>query len=111
MTAQEIFTTVVTHLRGQGTKAQTPQLGCVYRGPHNTKCAVGCLIPDALYTPNMEGTVVGCLPDKFPALGFLSEHLDLLHDLQVMHDDSNVEEWECRLESIANAYTLELPPC
>jgi len=31
---------------------------CYYRKPGNGSCAVGCLIPDELYDPEMEGTSV-----------------------------------------------------
>ena len=41
--------------------------GCVYRTGYTGKmCAVGCLIPDELYTLRMEGRGVRIMLDEFP---------------------------------------------
>ena len=52
MFAQEIFDTVVEHLRRQGHRAYKEEYGCLYRLENGDKCAVGCLIPDHLYDPD-----------------------------------------------------------
>ncbi|MGQ7794435.1 hypothetical protein ACUN0C_18675 [Faunimonas sp. B44] len=81
---QEAFDTVVRHLFKQGKQAKFG--GCVYRGPEGTKCAVGCLIPDELYSPKLEGRSVFSLPqrvlDQLPAPS-------LLDKLQQAHDDDS----------------------
>jgi hypothetical protein len=58
MNAQEIFDKVVTHLRTQGKQAKNTSDDCVYRRPNGLMCAVGCLIPDELYDPALEGATV-----------------------------------------------------
>lgn len=65
MNAQEIFDTVASHLLQQGRKAVSVLGSCRYRitAPADVvlKCAIGCLIPDELYNPEMEGPGVSNL--------------------------------------------------
>lgn len=65
---------------------------CMYRGPNGNKCAIGALIPDYLYDPKMDkdGGPIDCLVDKFKQVGDLFENVNiqLLSDLQKLHDDS-----------------------
>jgi len=41
-------------LRNNSTKSMEESGFCMYRGPNNNACAVGCFIPDELYVPRME---------------------------------------------------------
>lgn len=52
---QEHFDTALAHLRKQGRKALAHHGGCAYRGKAGAKCAIGALIPDDRYEPEMEG--------------------------------------------------------
>lgn len=90
MEPQEIFNKVATHLFTQGEQARN-DTACLYRAKDNKKCAVGCLIPDEMYIPEMEcGPVIilistskGCdflIPDYF------EKNRKLLSDLQLAHD-------------------------
>lgn len=56
-TKQETFDTVVSHLRRQG-RCAMDRLTCVYRAENGDRCAAGCLIPDDLYSSNLEGLSV-----------------------------------------------------
>ncbi len=105
MTAQEIFDTVVAHLRKQGRKSYDGRI-CLYRGPNGTKCAAGCLIPDELYTPGIEGTwwKSGDLDAIRKHVG--EEHSNLIVDLQDTHDGFPPDQWEYRFSVIANNYKL-----
>ena len=109
MEAQEVFNTVVTHLRSQGRKS-TDHEGCLYRGPNGTSCAVGCLITDEEYSPRMERTNVQALlaRDETPVSlkDRLLPHMDLLINLQSVHDDYTAEQWEKRLEIVAQQKSL-----
>jgi hypothetical protein len=63
MNNQEIFDTVATRLTAQrvqsrGRSTNPSGTVCKYRGHDNTKCAIGCLIPDELYDPILEGRAV-----------------------------------------------------
>ena len=42
------------HLIKQGRASTRKRTGCAYRGDDNTMCAVGCLISDEEYVPEME---------------------------------------------------------
>lgn len=91
MRNQEIFDIVATHLFTQGERSFTSMKGCLYRGPNNTMCAVGCLIPDEVYDPYMEGGTVDTVLYDYPQLKF-KRNLDLLLRLQTIHD--SLDSWE-----------------
>lgn len=55
---QSIFDEVLFKLRAQGKSSTGDNNECLYRGNDNTKCAVGHLIPDDEYSPDMEGVSV-----------------------------------------------------
>jgi len=101
MEAQEVFNKVVLHLYMQGEPAFGPTEGCCYRGINGSSCAVGCLIPDDKYDPIIEGVdILQVIEGQNPLyitkssarlttiLKELSllDHLELLQDLQVVHD-------------------------
>lgn len=66
MTNQEIFDTVAVHLLTQNKRATKANCSttCQYRTSEGLKCAVGCLIPDEKYTPEMEPYGVYTLIEK-----------------------------------------------
>jgi hypothetical protein len=95
MKAQEIFDTVATHLFKQG-KRSTDQSRCRYHGENGLKCAVGVLVSDDVYFPEMdEGnktikSLVEQNEDKFP--DWFKDNLGLLQTLQSVHDKQR--NWE-----------------
>jgi len=89
-TIQEAFDTMVNHLRRQGKPSQitlpSGTLVCAYRGVDGCACAVGALIPDDQYDPQLECHSLGSI---FDDLGFDvdDELLDFLCDAQnTLHD-------------------------
>lgn len=62
MTLQEIFDKVVVHLHKQNKQSKvggnSVYTACMYRTPEGLSCAVGCLIPDGMYTARIESTAV-----------------------------------------------------
>lgn len=123
MTAQEVFTKVVEHLRKQGCKSredvsQDPsyngecQYLCLYRGPNNTMCAAGCLIEDDEYQSWMERNGIQNLLENVDCLASLIErikpHLHLVAVLQDTHDCFAVEDWERQFQYIAKNKGLQL---
>ena len=59
---QKVFDYVRERLLEQGKASVVRTImngssGCAYRSPDGSKCAVGWLIPDRSYDPNMEGSV------------------------------------------------------
>ncbi len=121
MDKQEIFNKVATHMAEQGCRStlsdpEQPTASCAYRGDGGTKCAIGCLIPDNLYTKKLEGVVV--TDDRVQSIlieaGVLNSFKDLsltclLKYLQDIHDNSFVNEWERDFKELAEHYFLEMP--
>lgn len=120
MTPQEIFTKVKAHLLKQNARSMAhvtvdgdAALDCAYRGDNGTMCAVGCLIPDQLYRRSLEGWSV----DKAPVFGVLvtagvltlqgGKSLQLLRDLQAVHDKAPINEWPDHLAVVARKFNLE----
>ncbi len=89
---QQTFDRVITHLVTQGQRAY--DTGCKYRTSSGLKCAVGCLIPDEMYHPEMEHQSVRTLCNGFENVNALMRSLtdngslDLLYELQEVHDSS-----------------------
>lgn len=96
MNRQETFDKIVTHLLMQGKPATKTQesgsVSCVYRGDEGTMCAIGCLIPDEKYSPQLEGRSIGRFTnDELSIIGFDpsdDEMFSLLRDCQRVHDYS-----------------------
>lgn len=109
MTPQEIFDKVTVHLLTQNLKSrETPWGGdCKYRDSRGHKCAVGILIPDELYKPEMEGASYSALRRLYPELGFNDWDTTLPSELQMMHDYKEPYEWKKELKEIAAQYELD----
>jgi len=106
MTNQEVFDKVVAHLKAQG-KQSLKGDSCKYRGSMGMKCAVGCLIPDEEYSSELEGKTVRS-PElvNLPSLRHLN--LELLWDLQGVHDRCDPPNWETKLLKVAKRFKLKM---
>lgn len=111
MTEQEIFNTVVRHLRKQGAPAQSGFEGtCMYRAPGGLKCAAGCLIPDEDYDPKFEGnSVFGPNVNPYFSKRFSNNQISLIRELQEIHDDRDIQNWEFDFKRLAKRWKLEVP--
>lgn len=112
-TKQETFDAVVTHLRQQNARAMDKYEGCAYRGDNGTKCAAGCLIPDDKYSKELEGRSMYsnvCGEEKITDAGRLivelGHDIDLVYELQLMHDGHDPENWENEFKLIAKKHGL-----
>lgn len=105
-THQEIFDKVANHLLTQNEPSMfddsTNSL-CAYRGSKGTMCAVGCLIPDSLYSPEFEENDV---TSKIIRVLFFERDLWLLQELQRIHDLYKPIEWQDKLNNLANDSNL-----
>lgn len=122
MNAQEIFDKVVSHLLTQGCKSYDSLTEtCRYRGPNDTKCAIGCLITDEQYRPWMESATLNKLldPNIFGGperqyldaqFAWMKPHQKLLQQLQDCHDGLPPSHWETRLCWIAEQHRLIYTP-
>lgn len=124
MTRQEIFDIVVTSLRLQGVKSRRESGSCLYRGPNNTKCAAGWLIPDEKYKSEFElcdsiGNIIAkdvsnresCEISLYDCLVEVAgeENLYFISILQDIHDHVSVHAWESEWEKLAKDYNLSMP--
>ena len=115
MNRREVFDKVKKHLLTQMKKCYSSDvLFCRYRHG-DLKCAIGALIPDAIYSPNMEGKNVGRLLhssvevrkalDVDPAnLG----DVQFLADLQSVHDLYEPHQWATMLDIYERIYFKEV---
>jgi hypothetical protein len=117
---QQLFDTVVNHLRKQGAKSiaynedGTPKLQygntkCLYRSPDGKKCAAGAAITDEQYKPEMEGKSIRAVIIQLDITS-LSQHAELLSELQGVHDIHEVPQWERGFEKVARRFQLTYTP-
>lgn len=115
MTKQEIFDTVVKHMLTQGGRAVfvdfSGEICCVYRSLGGGKCALGCLIPDDEYRPEMERMLAPQLirSELSPTITAMAdEHgSEFLSQLQQAHDTAQSgAATEAYLRSLAGLYDL-----
>jgi len=111
MTTQEIFDKVITHLREQKSKAVNHENKCMYRAPNNKKCAFGVLIPDEIYSIDMEGkksyTVI---ENNKPLNDIYGKNIDIIQNLQNIHDTCSVDAWERNFELTARIHRVNYTP-
>ena len=105
MTKQEIFDRVARHLLTQKKHAMIDDT-CAYRTPDGLKCAIGCLIPDELYTPKIEGFSVddGPVIEVLERTGLSCD--EFLYELQTIHDGAAVYFWAKELHTLASLHGL-----
>lgn len=81
----------------------------MYRGSEGLKCAVGHLIPDDLYTPEMEAFSADVNPVKSVLEG-LGVYIKLANQLQIIHDIFRVGQWEEGWRNLAEETGLTYTP-
>lgn len=104
---QQIFDTVVNHLRKQGRKCEIGGT-CMYRGLDGQKCAAGILIPDSAYLSDMEGRRVEEL--VYFQFKYSKQELELIGELQKIHDKFHPASWEDGFRRIARNKGLDYVP-
>lgn len=101
MNSQQMFDKVAKHLLTQNAKSRA-----LYRGRGGMMCAIGCLIPDDLYSPKMEGIWVERLVAYFPELKKFIPDLALADRLQRIHDVCACNRWKDELRRAARNFHL-----
>lgn len=108
-TLQEVFDYGVTCLMRQGAKSYDNFDGCMYRGPQGRKCAVGFFISDEEYRADMEKKGVSLVLPTFPRAEKLPKtYVNLLSDMQAIHDNVEVHNWRDAFDDLANKRGLNL---
>lgn len=106
----EIFLRVAKHLLRQGCRSET-NTTCMYRSGA-LRCAIGCLIEDDAYEPSLEhqgvdtAVVQAALEASGIVLDFEHDAIDLLRELQDLHDDRDPSAWPTVLSAIAEDFSI-----
>lgn len=115
LSLQETFDKAASHLLKQMYCCENERMS-LYRDDNGNKCAVGALIEDKFYSPELEGMgwgKVGELNNLANALrrsGIDMDNKDvveLLGTLQEIHDLSMPSEWKNQLKLNSNLFDLE----
>lgn len=112
MNTREIFEKVRNHLLEQKCRSLSDGFRCAYRGENGTKCAVGALIDDRFYDLYLEENsikdprvLVAVEQSIGRELSFREQQM--LHDLQNLHDNYSVTDWESDLKHLAEEHLAE----
>lgn len=98
LSTKEVFLKVKEHLLLQNKQSWLEDnSSCAYRGKDGLKCAVGCLITDEEYTPDIEGNSIESL---HIAVLVDIKHYDILERLQLIHDETHPSFWKEKLDKI-----------
>jgi hypothetical protein len=105
MTEQEAYDVMARHLLTQNAKSINGAL-CMYRDLEGRKCAVGVLISDEEYEPDMETCSATTLKCKFNCKALEGLPEKLLNDAQIVHDNYDPKDWVVKLRALAERYNL-----
>lgn len=102
-TAQEVFDQVTTHLLQQNSRSIGEKATCMYRGDENKVCAAGCLIADDEY---IEGFEYQRWQELYNDGWVPENHMELINELQLVHDSIPTDIWETTLRKLAKDRNL-----
>ena len=111
-TDYDVFNYVKQHLLKQNEKSTEPySLSCYYRTQNEEgkvlMCAVGCLMDDRFYSEEFENTSPNDPRVKEAIENSITNwkyNVDLLNELQHIHDEYEPENWSLRLESLESYF-------
>jgi len=114
MNKQTIFDVILNKAITNPEKAITKDGSCFYRHENGSKCFVGLLIPDTVYTSDMERKGVDFLCDSFAFLKPMVLPTDMeyrrgiqfMEKLQKIHDEIHIIFWGEELRKVAREHKL-----
>jgi len=110
---QFIFDTVSKHLLIQNAISMDGD-SCRYRSDSGLKCAIGILIKDEYYSPELEGNDIGddivniAIIKSLNIKQYSSVTENILFELQQIHDMYSTCSWPKELKRIAEEFGLKL---
>jgi hypothetical protein len=117
LSAKDIYDRVSSHLLTQRAVSEDDNGSCRLRSPEGRKCAIGSLVRDDLYEPELEG--VGISYYRHAQDGKLLQALyasnvnaydpniiELLIELELVHDDAEVDEWPHLLAALGKRHAF-----
>lgn len=105
---QTIFDQVARHLLTQMRQSISVRGSCVYRSEDGLKCAVGILISDKEYRPDMEGLGVHLVCCYHDETNVADDRFRLLRRLQTVHDKYMPNAWRQELLAVASPTEFDL---
>lgn len=117
LSPKDIYERVSTHLLTQLAVSEDDNGSCRLRSPEGRKCAIGSLLRDDLYEPGLEGVGISYYrhaPDgKLLRVLYASNVnaydpgiIELLIELELVHDDADVEEWPHLLAALGKRHAF-----
>jgi len=117
LSPKDIFKRVSAHLLAQLAVSEDDNGSCRLRGPEGRKCAIGSLVRDDVYEADLEGVGIsyyrhahdGKLLRALYASNvnaYDASIIDLLIELEQIHDDAGVEEWPHLLEVLGKRHAF-----
>ena len=115
---EKLFRIAADHLVSQGAMSANGYGVCAYRGVSGRMCAVGVLINNVFYNPEIEGFSVSKHPeDRVLTAVALSHNVDekdidvaMLRELQYIHDSQAVYNWDYHLMKISEKHGYSWRP-
>jgi hypothetical protein len=117
LTARDIYERVSAHLLSQRAVSEDDNGSCRLRSPNGRKCAIGSLVSDEVYHPDIEG--VGISYYRHAQDGGLLRALyasnvnaydrsivELLCELEQVHDDASVDQWPRLLTALGKRHAF-----
>lgn len=115
--AREVYERVSAHLLSQAAVSEDENGSCRSRGANGLRCAVGSLVCDEFYCPDIEA--IGICYYRHAGDGKLLRALyasnvnaydpdivGLLCELEEIHDDADVDQWPQLLAAVGERYML-----
>jgi hypothetical protein len=103
-TPQQVFEQVAIHLLTQNAKSINQDYHCLYKNENGLKCAAGSLIHDDEYNNDFEDKQWSYVSINMG----IRNHVDLITDLQNIHDSNQPNEWFDELTILGNEYNLNI---
>lgn len=114
---EKLFCIAADHLVSQGKRSATVDDTCAYRGTSGRMCAIGVLINNDFYNPEIEGISVSHPEDKVLSTVALSHSVNkkdidvaMLRELQYIHDSQAVYNWDYLLMKISEKHGYNWKP-
>jgi hypothetical protein len=111
----ELFDKIKSHLLTQKIKSVDSAGICKYRDDFGNKCALGCLLTDDMYSPNLEGISLAHSPELRsilePLIGVegseeFNNNLKMLTSLQIIHDEVGIDHWIEHINEVKRLYII-----
>ncbi|MDR5741690.1 hypothetical protein QCE73_00820 [Caballeronia sp. LZ029] len=117
LSPKEIYERVSEHLLMQRAVSEDDNGSCRLRSPEGRKCAIGSLVRDELYEPELEGVGIsyyrhardgGLLRALYASNvnAYDPNIIDLLIELEEVHDYADIDEWPELLSALGKRHAF-----